>query len=163
LAYLYTNQLDSAEYQARQWRSEYPKQPGALMALGRVLKAKGMDGLAKSQFEKADSLITKNGNWSDYQKIIISYQLGKVDSLQSIIDNINQKVIKIPKYGFLSARAFAVIGNNAMSLKCLELAFQNGWKPAVAMDLHHPDLYYLRQTPEYKALVKKYFPDQFKK
>ena len=167
LLYLHTNQLDSAEALAHQFVAAFPEDCRPRQRLGQVYLHKGMKEQAREQFEKMIALQPNGDDYYAYFPIIAFTQLGKTDSLPALLETERLKAGDHPLFYYMAACGFAFNGQNDLALQWLEKAFQKGWacflpKCRSWYSLESPELYYLRQTPEYQVLVKKYFPDQFK-
>ncbi len=167
LIYLYANQLDSAEALALQFIVESPNDSRARQRLGQLYLLKGMKEQARAQFELMTTLQPNDVIYYAYFPIIAYTQLGKADSLPTLLETERLKANDHPDFYYLAASGFAFNEQNDLALKWLEKAFQKGWncflpECDVWQSLESPELYYLRQTPEYKALIARYFPDIYK-
>ncbi len=165
LIYLHTNQLDSAEAIAHQFITALPNDSRTRQRLGQLYLHKGMKEQARKQFERMTTLQPNGGDYYAYFPIIAYMQLGKADSLPALLETERLKANDHPDFYFMAACAFAFNGQNDLALQWLEGAFQRGWKCLLPecetpwYSLESPELYYLRQTPEYEALMKKYLPE----
>ncbi len=169
--YFHNNQWDSAEALVKKYLlvlDDSGRQRA--MRLGQIYKANGMKEAAKEQFELVCTLPKTDSEWTyelleQYFKIIVNYHLESGDSIPAILEQVRQTAGDRLELYFFNACALAVIGQNDLALQCLEEAFKKGWKPrssSTFISLVNNDLYYLRQTPKYKALIRKYLPDQTK-
>ncbi len=163
--YLQSGQLDSAEQVSRQFIFANPNIQAAYLQLGQVLRLQGKMDASRQQFEKVLTLADEDAVFDMYYKLFALAGLGIKDSFDIATKNFRTALSDDADYYFSLAIVHVFNMQNDLALEFLEKAFINGWKPDPNDDsnsFNHSELYMLRQTPEFKALVKKYFPNQVK-
>jgi tetratricopeptide (TPR) repeat protein len=164
--FLKNGQLDSAENTLRQWLTYSPENNEPHLLLAHTYKLAGKYDEARKALQKAliDCGEDPASN-CEFDKLIAFKALGITDSFDLLQRRVQEAIQAPAFYNSFLIVVYAFNDQNSDALACFENSFQQGGKltdPTLTYALLHPATYSLQQTPEFKALVKKYFPDKVK-
>ncbi len=163
--FIKNGQLDSAENTVRQWMTFCPKTSDHDLWLAHIYKQAGKKDAARQALQNVLDCNDELDGICFFNKLIAFNALGITDSVNVYRENMREVINNPAYFNYLLSIVHAFSDQDAVALNCLEKAFQQGGKQTdgafqeVLLYLHTFRLY---QTPEYKALMKKHFPDQVK-
>jgi tetratricopeptide (TPR) repeat protein len=153
--------LDSAELVAREWLAHKPDDIEPHLALGYVYTQQGLEDEAKQVFRKALSFCTEEKTDCMFNKLIALNALGEQESFENLREKMRLAMDNTLEFNACLAIVHAFCDQYGTALEYFEKAFQEG-NPEMDGDLwfafYHPVTFRLRQTPEFRELLKKYHP-----
>ncbi len=166
--YMKHEAYDSALTVIGSWLEKVPNYPQARLLKAKIYELQEKVGSAKMIY---GSLFDNNISTPYFQNAIYYQLIARLKTNEDL--NYNDFLEVACKQSenpanvyFWAASAFAFCKQPSTSLFWLEKSLQSGWEPGptewLLPTLHNPDFDEIRLTSEYKALMKKYFPDQAK-
>jgi len=130
--------------------------------LGEAYMAFGKEEEAKAQFEfvRNDLSVPINALEMNYRGRA-SLWLDGLPAMEKVIVNGLEKFNGDPFFYYQSACLYSLARQEQKALEWLELALQKDFNDILQIQID-PDLDYIRDSGAFKALLKKYFPDQVK-